>query len=483
MPFFPWLSPFKSKTCVSESHDTHTTNLATVDSVNPIESMDFDTLADKVEALRSEQEYAYELCNQANLQFDKYRIELYELRKLLKSAHERGAKVDRLLVEEQQKNAILQAQLRSLQNSLRNGSVLASQLQARLNAETAALKNMTKHARKLEEKLIDMQLDLEYLKCTTSPEPLKDPLVTAAQDFPLPAQPFVVVLVDGDAYFWAPDIGIVGAGQGGSSTATYADATGPGAIAATRIRNEVVKYILHQNGTIPITSKVVTRVFLNYGSGARLGMLQSRRRSTPTGVDVADFAVQFTEKVPLFDFFDAGRGKERADDKIRENFHLFLSTPNCRAIFVAACLDNGFARMLEQYSDHPVARQKIVLVSPGYVAIEIQKLGLKTVEWPSVFAVQTMPANAVAKHKKEMQKLQKQRAARVQRSASTPATTSGDTRSSLAPQLLDLVPAWDPNIAMSKVSNGVGFRVQRAAADVVARLDLAQMVETAEDID
>ncbi len=31
-------------------------------------------------------------------------------------------------------------------------------------------------------------------------------------------------------------------------------------------------------------------------------------------MSLAEFAVQFTEKVPLFDFFDAGRGKERADD-------------------------------------------------------------------------------------------------------------------------------------------------------------------------
>ncbi|OAP59851.1 hypothetical protein AYL99_04853 [Fonsecaea erecta] len=465
MALLPWLSPFRGKPDAIESNDVQAASRGTVDAVTPSEDMDFNALADKVEALQSELEYAHELCGEANLQFDKYRTEIHELRMLLASEQQRSDEADRLLVEERQKYVALQAQVRSLQNSLRNGSVLAGQLQARLNTEMASLRAMTKYTRKVEEKLIDTQLDLEYLRCTTRPEPLKDSLVTPALDFPLPAQPFVVVLVDGDAYFWAPDIYING------------DASGPGAIAATRIRNEVVKYLLNQSGTVPVTSKVVTRVFLNYGSAGRLGMLQSRHRAGRSGVAVADFAVQFTEKIPLFDFFDAGRGKERADDKIRENFHLYLSTPNCHAIFVAACLDNGFARMLEQYSDHPLARQKIVLVSPGYVAIEIQRLEFKVVEWPSVFAVRTIPPDAVAKHKKEMQR------ARTQRSVSTPAMTSGDALSRLVPQLLDLVPAWDPNRAMSKVSNGVGFRVQQAAAGVIERLDLAQMVETDADID
>ncbi|OQV09163.1 hypothetical protein CLAIMM_13323 [Cladophialophora immunda] len=451
--------------------------------MEPIEDRDFDTLADKVEALRSELEYAYELCDQANVELDKYRTELYVLRRSLESERESGAEAHRLLVEEQAKCVTLQAQVRTMQTSSRNGSVLAGQLQARLNTEMASLRAMTKHARKLEEKLIDTQLDLEYLKCTTNAEPLKDPLIALAQDFPLPAQPFVVVLVDGDAYGWAPDIYKNGIGQGGSSTTTQVNDTDPGAIGATRIRNEVVKYILNQNGTIPITSKVVTRVFLNFGPGARQGVLQTRRRNGPTSTAVKDFAIQFTEKIPLFDFFDAGRGKERVDDKIRENFHLYLSTPNCHAIFLAACLDNGFARMLEQYSDHPMARQKIVLVSPGYVALEIQKLALNVVEWPNVFAVRTMPAHTAAKHTKEMRKQQKQRA-RTQRSASTPAITSGDTRSSFAPRLLDLLPGWNPNMGMSKASNGVGFRVQQATSPgVIERLDLAQTVEATEDVD
>lgn len=41
------------------------------------------------------------------------------------------------------------------------------------------------------------------------------------------------------------------------------------------------------------------------------------RRGGRLGIPKREFARQFTEKMPLFDFFDAGTGKERADDKIR----------------------------------------------------------------------------------------------------------------------------------------------------------------------
>ncbi len=83
-----------------------------------------------------------------------------------------------------------------------------------------------------------------------------------------------------------------------------------------RIRSEVLKYLLGPNGKIPLTSKIVTRVFCNFGD-----ILENRRlyrpRALERSVGLRDFAVQFTERIPLFDFYDSGRGKERADDKIR----------------------------------------------------------------------------------------------------------------------------------------------------------------------
>lgn len=64
---------------------------------------------------------------------------------------------------------------------------------------------------------------------------------------------------------------------------------------------------------------------------------------------------------------------------------MFLSNPACHAVFVAACRDNGFARMLEPYRYHQGARHKIKLIGSGYVGKEIAELGFETVDWDSVF--------------------------------------------------------------------------------------------------
>ncbi|EXJ57891.1 hypothetical protein A1O7_05314 [Cladophialophora yegresii CBS 114405] len=280
-----------------------------------VEHIDFSTLADRVEEFRYELDRARDMCEQANLEINKYRVEIHRLKCTLDAERDACSKAHKLLIRESNHNKELENPNKNLQNSLKRETVLNSQLQARLNTETASLKAMTKHARSQEEKLIDTQLDLEYLKCTMSVDPPLAPTLALNNHAPLPAQPFVVVLVDGDAYNWAPDISYNDCPPGTVSASNILDGSGPGAMAATRVRNEVTKFILSQDGTIPVTAKIITRVFCNFSS--RPGLMTSFRRSGPVGLGLAEFAVQFTEKLPLFDFFDAGRGKERADDKIR----------------------------------------------------------------------------------------------------------------------------------------------------------------------
>ena len=91
-------------------------------------------------------------------------------------------------------------------------------------------------------------------------------------------------------------------------------------------------------------------------------------------------------------------------DDHAENFNLYLSTPNCAAIFVAACLDNGFARMLEPYTGHEAAYEKIILVSPGHMALEMFKLDFKSVSWPSVFAPPDIRPEVLQRHRQEVSK-------------------------------------------------------------------------------
>ena len=199
MPLLSWLSAVRGGPVLDKDSRTSSDERPLQSEEISVEDMNFETLADKVGELRAKLDWAYELCDQANLQFDKYRTEAYELKKSLESERDASTKAHKLLTKERNLNAQLQAQNKNLHIGLRKGTVLASQLQARLNTEAASSRAMTKHARATEEKLIDTQLDLEYLKCTTRVDPPNHALVVN-KDAPLPAQPFVVVLVDGDAY-------------------------------------------------------------------------------------------------------------------------------------------------------------------------------------------------------------------------------------------------------------------------------------------
>ena len=194
MPLISWRSPFRKGK--PESRE----NSSLVEGEGPPgEHMDFSLVAQKVEELCYGLERARDMCEQANLQFDKYRMEIAGLKQRLEIERDACMKAHKQVFRENNENAQLRGQCRNLQIALKRETVLNSQLQARLATETASLRAVTKHARTQEEKLIDTQLDLEYLRCTKGDE--STPTTTVINnDAPLPAQPFVVVLIDGDAY-------------------------------------------------------------------------------------------------------------------------------------------------------------------------------------------------------------------------------------------------------------------------------------------
>ena len=58
--------------------------------------------------------------------------------------------------------------------------------------------------------------------------------------------------------------------------------------------------------------------------------------------NLAEFGRGFGAARPLFNFIDVGRGKERADHKIRESLRLYLPNAQCRHVFFGPCHDNGY---------------------------------------------------------------------------------------------------------------------------------------------
>lgn len=252
--------------------------------------------------------------------------------------------------------------------------------QSQMSEMGASVRNLTTKYQELEAVRNDLQFEMELLKCTATNKVGGQELVSvesstnsspalrrSTSDTAIPPSPYAMVLVDGDGYYWA--------GQ------HFAQKRYPsGAHAAHAIKSEVQKHVMSRK--LPLHSKIITRVYSN------IHCFRTPRYRDQFASQMEEFVESFTESTPLFDYIHAGRGKERVDEKIKENFHLHISDPYCHTIFLALTHDNGFARLLEQHVCDPGARQKIVLVSSGRVASEIARLDLTVVEWPLVFAPQ-----------------------------------------------------------------------------------------------
>ncbi|ETN47160.1 uncharacterized protein HMPREF1541_01351 [Cyphellophora europaea CBS 101466] len=278
-------------------------------------------------------------------------------------------------------NASLQgagAENARLHTTIRNERATNSRLQDSLTRENAAAASLRQNNMQLSQSNNELSrryvaietrhqealFELEHLKCVEKVE-------IDRTEMPLVPQSFVVVLVDGDAYGWAATL--------------FNDGHNAGALAATRLRNAVDHFVSRRPDISP-GAKIIARVFVNeHGDVQRF-----RNFGRHLQKSMWLFKRHFTEALPLFDFFDCGQGKERADFKIKENFQLFLSNPYCHQVFLATCTDNGFARMIEPYRYH-ISKTKITLVSPGYVCREIETLGFNIVIWPDVFSKRTQP--------------------------------------------------------------------------------------------
>lgn len=109
----------------------------------------------------------------------------------------------------------------------------------------------------------------------------------------------MLVLIDGDGMIFLNHL--VQKGLGG------------GKEAAAVLYNAIVTYIERETETIPLTSRVLCRVYANVKGLAetlvRAGIIEEVSQ-------FEEFVRGFTNGRTLFDFIDVGPGKDRADDKI-----------------------------------------------------------------------------------------------------------------------------------------------------------------------
>ena len=106
--------------------------------------------------------------------------------------------------------------------------------------------------------------------------------------------------------------------------------------------------------------------------------------------EVLAFGRAFGLAQPLFNFIDAGAGKERADHKIRETLRLYLPNAQCKHVFFAPCHDNGYLVVLERYKRDYASRLTLIETrpaEPGFL-----ELGLRTVRFPRIFRTDNLPS-------------------------------------------------------------------------------------------
>ncbi|PNS20098.1 hypothetical protein CAC42_5548 [Sphaceloma murrayae] len=188
------------------------------------------------------------------------------------------------------------------------------------------------------------------------------------------ANPFVVVLIDGDG---APFLdSLYTRGEEGGKEAAY------------RLDQELRKQLaaMHPNESTAHWD-VMVNIFVNLdGLTAKLracGLL-------PPGADLSRFAQAFGLK--LFQFIDVGFGKERADYKLRDWFRLFVNNVQCKQLILGGiCHDNGYLPMLDPYLNDPAQHVRISFLATLPPQPAYKSMNFRPIRFNNVFRSEHLP--------------------------------------------------------------------------------------------
>ncbi|KAL8716697.1 MAG: hypothetical protein Q9225_005995 [Loekoesia sp. 1 TL-2023] len=197
--------------------------------------------------------------------------------------------------------------------------------------------------------------------------------------------PFVSVLIDGDGMIFE-DYMIRKGEIGGKE-------------AAARLWNEIKDHVHEKLPEVPSECRIVTRIYANLKGLADVCCKSGIAERTNL---IDEFYRGFTGSKILFDFVDVGPGKDRADEKITELFRLHLSDYHCHHIFFGCSHDNGYARLLEQYTE-PTLTKRITLLEGVPFEKELNSLRSQysTVKFENLFRtdkinIYNLPQNPVS---------------------------------------------------------------------------------------
>ncbi|KAI9672675.1 MAG: hypothetical protein M1831_000110 [Alyxoria varia] len=190
--------------------------------------------------------------------------------------------------------------------------------------------------------------------------------------------PFVVALVDGDGVIFNDSL--LARGSEGGSEAAY------------MLFDEIRKTLQGRVANVGQCT-IMVHIFANFEDLSRklyhVGLLKSPG-------ELHDFARAFSLNQPLFSFVDVGRGKERADYKLKEMFRFFVNNLQCKNIIFAACHDNGYLPNLDQFKRDEEVGSRITLLESTSAEWQYRTLGFPVISFPSIFRAQPLPGKPAA---------------------------------------------------------------------------------------
>ncbi|KAL8723278.1 MAG: hypothetical protein Q9225_000400 [Loekoesia sp. 1 TL-2023] len=183
---------------------------------------------------------------------------------------------------------------------------------------------------------------------------------------------FILCLIDGDGYLFDESLIRQGAIGGGE--------------AANRLLDKIKAYIQRYDGAIHW--KIIVRVYANLEGLLKkysyIGFNEEEKA-------LRQFVAGFTQSQPLFDFVDAGQGKERADHKIKEQLGLFMYNLQCKHLLLGVAHDNGYVPALDPYKSNLATASRISLLRPFHTGWEFQSLPFEMVQFDAIFRTEELP--------------------------------------------------------------------------------------------
>ncbi|KAF1814882.1 hypothetical protein P152DRAFT_236851 [Eremomyces bilateralis CBS 781.70] len=183
--------------------------------------------------------------------------------------------------------------------------------------------------------------------------------------------PFVLILLDGDGIVFADELLAEGEDGGRKAAGLF----------ESQIRDFLEQSPNPNLSSIP-HARIVCRLYVSMKSFSEV-CYRAGLASRPEIVE--QFFRGFTKSKLLFDSIDVGHGKDRADEKIRENFKLNLFDPHCRQIILGCSHDNGYRRLLEDYESDEGILARVTLLEGVPFEFELKSLPFNKIKFGSIF--------------------------------------------------------------------------------------------------